>query len=187
MLKNSINVDFPERTIDDKPELSVEDRNFLDQVKNSIVLEKEHYSVALPLRNPLLRMPNNMPQAIQRLKGIERKLRRDEKVRKDYIDFMEKLFRNNYAEEVPEEDMLRDDGRVWYIPHHCVYHQKKPDKIRVVFDCSASYMGTSLNDQLLQGPDLANNCYDSVVKTSQCKVTLRRCFIKFTSQSRIET
>ena len=40
---------------------------------------------------------------------------------------------------------------VWYIPHHGVYHKKKSGKIRVVFD------GFSLNQQLLQGPDLTNN------------------------------
>ena len=157
MLRDSINMDFPERVADDKAEHSVEDKKFIDQVKGSIALENEHYSVALPLRNKSVKMPNNIAQAQQRLKGIEKKFQKDEKFKKDYVDFMGKWFENGYAEEVPEEDLYRDDGRVWYIPHHGIYHQKKPDKIRVVFDCSASYMGTSLNDQLLQGPDLANN------------------------------
>ena len=44
-----------------------------------------------------------------------------------------------------------------YIPHHGVYHPKKPTKIRVVFDCSAEYQNESLNKHLLQGPDLTNN------------------------------
>ena len=38
-----------------------------------------------------------------------------------------------------------------------MYHPKKPDKIRVVFDCSTKFAGTSLNDQLPQGPDLTNS------------------------------
>ncbi|XP_068758112.1 uncharacterized protein [Montipora capricornis] len=42
-------------------------------------------------------------------------------------------------------------------PHHGVSHPKKPDKIRVVFDCSPKFAGISLNDQLLQGPDLPNS------------------------------
>ena len=43
-----------------------------------------------------------------------------------------------------------------YIPHHGVYNKKNVDKIRVVFDCSATFKGHSLNQRLLQGPDLTN-------------------------------
>lgn len=37
-----------------------------------------------------------------------------------------------------------------------MYHPHKPDKIRVVFDCSSVFQGHSLNQHLLQGPDLTN-------------------------------
>jgi hypothetical protein len=40
--------------------------------------------------------------------------------------------------------------------HHPVVHPQKAEKVRVVFDCAAKYGGTSLNDMLLQGPDLTN-------------------------------
>ena len=40
---------------------------------------------------------------------------------------------------------------------HGVYHKKKPGKIRVVFDYSAICDGESLNQQLIQGPELTNN------------------------------
>jgi hypothetical protein len=49
-----------------------------------------------------------------------------------------------------------EDGKLWYIPHHGVYHPKK-NKIQVVFDASAEYGGESLNQHLLQGPDLVNS------------------------------
>lgn len=49
---------------------------------------------------------------------------------------------------VPDEELGRNDGKVWYIPHHGVYHPKK-HKLRVVFDCGASYQGVTLNEQLL--------------------------------------
>ncbi|XP_043972835.1 uncharacterized protein LOC122831013 [Gambusia affinis] len=58
------------------------------------------------------------------------------------------------AEKVPEQEL--DNKTAWYIPHHGVYHPHKPEKIRVVFDCSARFRGTSLNDHLLTGPDLTN-------------------------------
>ena len=66
-----------------------------------------------------------------------------------------------YAEKVPNDEKRATDGKpVWYISHHGVYHLKKPNKIRVVFDCSAQFQGESLNNHLLQGPDLTNNLTD---------------------------
>ena len=41
-------------------------------------------------------------------------------------------------------------------PDFEVYHPRKPDQIRVVFDCSATFRGQSLNQHLLQGPDWMN-------------------------------
>ena len=68
--------------------------------------------------------------------------------------------------------MDRDDGRVWYLPHHGVYHARKPEKIRVVFDCAAVYRGISLNSVLLQGPDLTNNLLSILLKFREQPVAL---------------
>ena len=68
---------------------------------------------------------------------------------------MRDILENGHAERIPASSSNRKDGRVWYI-HHGIYHPKKPDKIRVVFDCSATFGGESLNNHLLQGPDLTN-------------------------------
>ncbi len=68
---------------------------------------------------------------------------------------MNNIIEKGYAEKVPDENLHRGDGKVWCIPHHGVYHQKK-NKICVVFECNASYQGFSLNGQLLQGPNLTN-------------------------------
>ena len=56
-----------------------------------------------------------------------------------------------YAEKVPPEQLHQRDGQVWYIPHHSVCHQQK-GKLWVMFDCTSSCKGTSLNRELLQGP-----------------------------------
>lgn len=74
------------------------------------------------------------------------------------------MINSGFAEKVPstevevcgEANPNHSQGRLWYIPHHGVYHPKKP-KIRVVFDCSAEYQNESLDKHLLQGPDLTNN------------------------------
>ena len=80
----------------------------------------------------------------------------NEKFYKDYVNFMSSIIAKGFARKVPSHLIPAKTGQVWYIPHHGVYHAKKPNKIRVVFDCSAKFGGTSLNDKLLQGPDLTN-------------------------------
>ena len=68
---------------------------------------------------------------------------------------MQNVIDQGYAEKVPISEISLDDGQVYYIPHHGVYHQMKK-KIRVVFNCSTRYNGRSLNDHLLPGPSLTN-------------------------------
>ncbi len=84
----------------------------------------------------------------------EKKMKRDAEYHENYTAFVEKFVSKGYASKVPREEI--DEPSLWYLPHHGVYHPKKK-KIRVVFDCSAKYNGLSLNDVLLQGPDLTNS------------------------------
>lgn len=58
---------------------------------------------------------------------------------------------------LPVSSSPRKGKFVWYLPHHPIFHPRKPGKVRVVFDCAAKFLGVSLNDMLLQGPDLNNN------------------------------
>ena len=54
--------------------------------------------------------------------------------------------------------------------YHRVYHPKKPEKIRFVFDCSANCQGTSLNGHLLQGPDLTNGLICVIIRLRQERI-----------------
>ena len=66
------------------------------------------------------------------------------------------MIQRGYAERVADSNLNKDDDDIWYITHHGLYHNKKPDKIRVVFDCSATFKSQPLNQHLLQGPVLIN-------------------------------
>lgn len=66
---------------------------------------------------------------------------------------MEETINKGDAEPAPTTSEGQSE---WYLPHHGIYHPKKPDKLRVVFDGSAKFQGVSLNDTLLTGPDLIN-------------------------------
>ena len=172
MLRQHVEFEFPERTIDDKREHSQEDKRFLDKVSNTIKYNSGHYEIGLPFKGSDICLPNNRQQAMQRLKGLEKKFTRDKKFHEDYEKFMMTIMEKGYAEKVPSTEVKKASGQVWYIPHHGVYHSKKPEKIRVVFDCAASYEGISLNQMLLQGPDLTSNLLGVLLRFREEKIAV---------------
>ena len=102
-------------------------------------------------------LPNNKLTAEKRLSSLKLRLSRDAELREKYAEEMHKLTDEGFAEKVPDNEMMRQDGKVYYLPHFGVWTDKKPDKLRVVFDCACKHDGKSLNDYVLQGPDLTNS------------------------------
>jgi hypothetical protein len=157
---------FPEKTIDDTREYSREDHLFLQKMTSSQkVVDGCHYEYNLPIRDGCS-LPNNKYLAIQRLKSLRKKLLTNPDFLQDYQHFMQRLLEDRHAEEVPDAE-LNTDVNTWYLPHHGVYHPRKPSKIRVVFDCSSRYKGVSLNDILLTGPDLINSLLGVLLRFRQ--------------------
>ncbi|KAK3719598.1 hypothetical protein QZH41_015732, partial [Actinostola sp. cb2023] len=143
--------DFSETQFPDKP-LSQYDIKFMKITTEGIhQTDDNHYEIPLPLRQEQLNLPSNRPMVEKRLSQLKNRFERNPQYKKDYIAFIDDMLEKGYAEEASEKC-----DKAWYIPHHGVYHPKKPGKIRVVFDCSAEYQGHSLNRHLLQGPDLTN-------------------------------
>ncbi|KAG7524560.1 hypothetical protein JOB18_013868 [Solea senegalensis] len=149
--------------VEEQVGLSREDLRFMDMVTKSAKHVNGHYQVALPLKNPNVSMPNNRKVVEQRQTHLKRRLQRDPVFYREYNTFINDLLGKGYAEKVPDAELERSDGRVWYIPHHGVYHPTK-GKLRVVFDCGASYKGQSLNEELLQGPDLTSSLIGVVTR-----------------------
>ncbi|XP_074655762.1 uncharacterized protein LOC141909272 [Tubulanus polymorphus] len=172
MVQESINLDFPERCIDERQNWSIEDRKFMKIMEEGVTMEKGHYQLPLPWRNKNIQLPNNFEQARRQLGSLKSKLLKNDKLRKDYNVFMNNLTDKDYAMKVPDDQLHANQGRTWYIPHHGVYHPKKPEKVRVVFNCPATYFGYSLNGLLLQGPDLTNNLIGVLIRFRQDKVAL---------------
>ena len=105
--------------------------------------------------------------AEHQLKHLRRRLVREPDHRKKCSKFIEDLQARNYTEKIPSEQIDSESGVVWYLPLHSVTHPKKPDKVRVVFDCAAKYHGTSLNNNVLQGPDLTNSLIGVLLRFRQ--------------------
>ncbi|XP_067946371.1 uncharacterized protein [Watersipora subatra] len=136
--------------------MSQEDKRFVSTLSEQAEQTQQgFYSMPLPFKTRPV-MPNNLAMAKKRFSLLQKKMEKDEQYRNDYIAFMAAIIEAGDAELVPTNSKATP-GEVWYIPHFGVYHPKKPDKIRVVFDCSAKYQATCLNEHLLQGPDLLNS------------------------------
>ena len=68
-------------------------------------------------------------------------------------------------------DLMKIDGRIFYLPHHAVKSPNK-DKIRIVFNASATYEGSSLNDHVLQGPDLTNKLTSVLIRFREHEIAV---------------
>ena len=171
MVKDFYNSGFSESKADEKPEMSQEELRFLRELESTVILREGHYEMVLPLRDREVPAPNNRPQAEQRALWLKGKLLRNKNLYNDYKVFMADLISKGYARKVPT-DHQKSSNVKWYIPHHGIYHPHKPGKIRVVFDCSARYQGKSLNDLLLNGPDLTNNLFGVLLRFRQERIAL---------------
>ncbi|KAL7840982.1 hypothetical protein SRHO_G00246730 [Serrasalmus rhombeus] len=166
MLKTQYEHDFNERASEEKEEMSREDLKFMNIMKESVKLEAGHYSLKLPFKMDGVVMPNNLCVAKQRISGLKRKFERHEMFHQEYTKYLNELIQNGYAEQVPQDQLERSDGKLWYIPHHGVFHPRK-GTLRVVFDCGAEYRNTSLNKQLLQGPNLTSSLLGVLLRFRQ--------------------
>ena len=149
-------LEFNDSKYDAKLTMSQDDRKALGIMEESATMRNGHYEIALPWRNYPPDLHNNKIQAERRLQLLKKRLVKQPGLLGKYREFMDNLFVKDYASKIPQErhEIL---GTHWYLPHHPVFHPQKPDKVRVVFDCSAKHCSSSLNDQLLQGPDLTNS------------------------------
>jgi hypothetical protein len=148
---------------------SREDNEFLEMVESGIVKKNGHYVIPLPLRSSNNAIVNNRYQAQQRLMWQRKKMERNSQYHRDYTCFMNNLLEKGYAYPIPKDQLNGPEGKVWYLPHHGIYHQQK-NKLRVVFDCSATYRGVSLNGNLLQGPDMTNSLIGVLTRFRQGQI-----------------
>ncbi|KAJ8367292.1 hypothetical protein AAFF_G00323530 [Aldrovandia affinis] len=111
LLIQQYNTDFPERSYEDRTEMSREDHQFMRSVSKSAELVDGHYCIGLPLRSETANMPNNRCVAEQRAIGLKRKLSKNPDLHEDYKDFMTGIVEKGYAVKVPKEQLSREDGQ----------------------------------------------------------------------------
>ena len=74
-----------------------------------------------------------------------------------------------YVRHVPRSEQREE--RVWFLPHFPVLRpDKSTTKVRIVFDGSSQFAGTSLNDTIYQGPKLQRELSDVLLRFRKYQV-----------------
>ena len=133
---------------------SVEDREVVKLWEANIKLEEGRFCLPIPFRKDPPCLPDNKFLAKARLKLLHKRLTKNPKLHEKYCEAMTDMEKKGYAERVEQPE--KESKYTWYIPHQAVSSQHKPEKIRIVFDCAATYNDVSLNKSVMPGPDL--NC-----------------------------
>jgi hypothetical protein len=169
--RNYVNMDFNEKTAEETAP-SLEDKQFLKLAEDTCQYHQGHYQMGLPLRHPSAMFPDNYIQAKQRSDQLKKRFMKNPNFKDMYTAAMTETIEKGYAEQVPDSQKHRQDGRVWFIPHHGVYQPVK-QKLRIVYDCAAEFDDTSLNKELLQGPDLTNGLIGVLMRFRQFPIAVK--------------
>ena len=160
------------RDIGEDVAYSLEDKAAMAQVSDSIRLIDGHFEIGLPWRKDKRELPNNWTTATRRLHQLSRRFIRDPELKEAYCAVIRRHIDRGHIVPVPENQLQHSYSPRWYLPHHAVVNPKKPGKLRVVFDCASRHLGVSLNDYLLQGPNLTTNLVEVLLRFREGRVAM---------------
>ena len=147
---------------EEKP-ISVEDKRAMRIIDNTTRLVDGRYEVGMLWKRLF---PNNLAMARQSLRRRLMKPENEDMATK-YRDVMDSYISSGFARKLSEKELDMQSSSQWYLPHHPVTSPTKPGKVRIVFDAAAEYEGTSLNKNLLSGPDMTNSLVSVLLRFRQ--------------------
>ena len=121
----------------------------------------ERYASGLLWRFDDVMLPDNREAALKRFFAVERRPVAQKDYANRYVSSIEQYANLGHARLLNASELPRNPGRTWYLPHHGVENN---GKLRIVFDASAKFRGTCLNDILLKGPDLIQSQFGILIK-----------------------
>ena len=156
---------------DDVKILSGEEKLALDKTRLSLTHDGERYQVATPWKTDWPTLPNNYEMAYSRLRNTEKRLIRQSSVGEDYQRVITSYIDKGYIRKVHQTE--NEPENPWYLPHFPVCRpERSTTKTRIVFDASAKFQGTSLNDHILPGPKLQTNLFDVLLRFRRFPVAI---------------
>ena len=144
--------------------ISEQETTLYEQFKDHISFDGTRYEVTLPWKDNTVTLPDNYELSLCRLKGLLKRLRRNQDLLKEYDQSIRDQIENGVVE-VVEDPALIEGERVHYLPHHAVVRQdKQTTKLRIVYDASAKSSGVSLNECLYVGPKFNQKIFEILIR-----------------------
>ncbi|XP_043483450.1 uncharacterized protein LOC122511942 [Leptopilina heterotoma] len=133
--------------------------------------ETGRFVVKLPKKEEVT-LGESREHAEMRLKSLERRFKRDPKLKEDYAAFLKDYEEKGHMQLVREKQ--NEDEEVYFIPHQPVLRPGSiTTELRVVFDASAlTSLGTSLNQKLQAGPNLQTDLLEIILRFRAYQVVI---------------
>lgn len=135
-------------------------QHFLETAKRD---DQGRFVLKLPFKPEVSNIGDTLKMATTRFLSVERRLQRDDSLKKAYVMFMEEYEKAGHMIEITDDNQPK---RPVYLPHHPVFKASSSStKLRVVFDASAkSSTGVSLNDILMHGPTVQEDLFTILLR-----------------------
>ncbi|XP_067625235.1 uncharacterized protein [Eurosta solidaginis] len=111
------------------------------------------YETGLLWLNNEVEFCESYSMALRRLESLETKFEKNREFGTWYIDKINEYLSKSYARKLSRAEAMEVKPHTWYLPHFAVCNQNKENKLRLVFDATASVNGVSFNSRLMKGPD----------------------------------
>ena len=168
--------------------ISPENRVVIEKVRQSMNYKDGMYKVEIPWKDGIPSLPNDYEMAVRRLENTEKCLDRSPEVKTLYQGTIRQYLDKGYVHKVA--DPCRDD-KAWYLLHFLIVcPDKSTTKVRIVFDASATFKGTSLNQSIHQGPKLQRELPDVLLRFRRnplaliCDISEMYLLIKIAAEDR---
>ena len=144
--------------------LSPTEKQALQILENNTILKNGHFETPLLWKSESPKLPNNRTLAKKRFQSLENKFAKNPEFAELYRKQINEYIDLGHAVKLTYDHSLNISDITNYIPHHGVLSINKPGRVRVVFDASAKYNDTCLNQNLLPDLDLLNNLVSALVR-----------------------
>ena len=109
------------------PQSTADARALLAVLENTTVHNGKSYDVGMLWAENYIELPNNYFSALVQLKSLEKRLTKDQLLRKKYSNTMKENLDKGYVVTVKDAHKVENcSKREWYLPQHPVVNPNKP-------------------------------------------------------------